>query len=304
MAEPPKGAAAIGKFIESPFLWAGVSGVVGCALGSARIYIYAFWFCGFLVAFGVFRARPFRDKINWIQFGTTSFFCAFVFLLWFFLWHIIPRPTEPPTKEAIADAVFNKWQQTTPVSPSLPSFPLNLPTTMPKPPVSKPASADQIADAIVARLPKPPELSNSLLVTSVNEVLKRLADWHDESRQKDIDLHERRDYAQTRLQNLKASAEEQRTAYADWTNKIGEARDESQRKLTAIMADADSLRQLMLQRIPQAKWTADDRDMNTNNMFKNSSDVTGKICTRWNERESTWRKSGLCQSRGTSQSKS
>ena len=33
-------------------------------------------------------------------------------------------------------------------------------------------------------------------------------------------------------------------------------------------------------------------------------DVTGKICTRWNERESTWRKSGLCQSRGTSQSKS
>jgi hypothetical protein len=33
-------------------------------------------------------------------------------------------------------------------------------------------------------------------------------------------------------------------------------------------------------------------------------DVTGKICTRWNERESTWRKSGSCQSRGTNQSKS
>jgi hypothetical protein len=35
-----------------------------------------------------------------------------------------------------------------------------------------------------------------------------------------------------------------------------------------------------------------------------SHDVTGKICTRWNERESTWRKSGSCQSRGTNQSKS
>ena len=34
------------------------------------------------------------------------------------------------------------------------------------------------------------------------------------------------------------------------------------------------------------------------------SDLTGGICTRWNERESTWRKSGSCQSRGTSQSRS
>src|ERR1035441_4387780 len=33
-------------------------------------------------------------------------------------------------------------------------------------------------------------------------------------------------------------------------------------------------------------------------------DVTGEICTRWNERESTWRKSWACQSRGTNQSKS
>ncbi len=34
------------------------------------------------------------------------------------------------------------------------------------------------------------------------------------------------------------------------------------------------------------------------------SDLTGKICTKWNERESTWRKSRSCPSRGTSQSKS
>jgi hypothetical protein len=32
-------------------------------------------------------------------------------------------------------------------------------------------------------------------------------------------------------------------------------------------------------------------------------DLTGGICTKWNERESTWRKSGSCQSRGTSQSR-
>jgi len=33
-------------------------------------------------------------------------------------------------------------------------------------------------------------------------------------------------------------------------------------------------------------------------------DLTGEICTKWNERESTWRKHGSCPSRGTSQSKS
>ncbi|MGB6479395.1 MAG: hypothetical protein WBF15_09910, partial [Candidatus Sulfotelmatobacter sp.] len=39
------------------------------------------------------------------------------------------------------------------------------------------------------------------------------------------------------------------------------------------------------------------------NPKKRGSDVTGEICTRWNERESTWRKSGSCPSRGTSQSR-
>jgi hypothetical protein len=34
------------------------------------------------------------------------------------------------------------------------------------------------------------------------------------------------------------------------------------------------------------------------------ADLTGEICARWNERESTWRKSGSCQSRGTNQSRS
>src|SRR5580698_10619043 len=29
---------------------------------------------------------------------------------------------------------------------------------------------------------------------------------------------------------------------------------------------------------------------------RKANDVTGKLCTRWNERESTWRKSGSCQS--------
>ena len=63
--------------------------------------------------------------------------------------------------------------------------------------------------------------------------------------------------------------------------------------------------------------TQDGTVIRTNTMYSNGrpvvqnisvrdsqGDLTGKICTRWNERESTWRKSGTCRSRGTSQSKS
>src|SRR5712692_3713193 len=37
---------------------------------------------------------------------------------------------------------------------------------------------------------------------------------------------------------------------------------------------------------------------------KHRVDLTGEICTRWNERESTWREIGSCPCRGTSQNKS
>jgi hypothetical protein len=39
-------------------------------------------------------------------------------------------------------------------------------------------------------------------------------------------------------------------------------------------------------------------------VFNATNDVTGDFCTRWNERESTWRKSWSCRSRGTKQSRS
>jgi hypothetical protein len=42
----------------------------------------------------------------------------------------------------------------------------------------------------------------------------------------------------------------------------------------------------------------------TGNVVVTVNDLTGEICARWNERESTWRKSGSCQSRGTNQSRS
>jgi len=57
----------------------------------------------------------------------------------------------------------------------------------------------------------------------------------------------------------------------------------------------DALRQEFSERVSRK------RDLH---LCSRLSDLTGEICTKWNERESTWRKSGACRSRGTSQSRS
>jgi len=49
-----------------------------------------------------------------------------------------------------------------------------------------------------------------------------------------------------------------------------------------------------------AKWD----ELEWHPSYNIAPDVTGDLCTRWNERESTWRKSGSCPSRGTNRSKS
>ena len=52
------------------------------------------------------------------------------------------------------------------------------------------------------------------------------------------------------------------------------------------------------------RWSRSSRSPEVAFKAQIATDVTGEICTRWNERESTWRKSGSCPSRGISQSKS
>src|ERR1039457_2849688 len=54
------------------------------------------------------------------------------------------------------------------------------------------------------------------------------------------------------------------------------------------------------------RWlAARERELLTTSYFHVVfTDVTGDFCTWWNERESTWRKSWPCRSRGTNQSRS
>ena len=59
---------------------------------------------------------------------------------------------------------------------------------------------------------------------------------------------------------------------------------------------------LRISEIRALQWLS--RASKSGPLRRSKSDVTGEICTKWNERESTWRKSWACQSRGTNQSKS
>jgi hypothetical protein len=66
---------------------------------------------------------------------------------------------------------------------------------------------------------------------------------------------------------------------------------------TKLLAALDDITR---QKVPLKRLESTDEFVN----YRPDFDLTGEICTKWNERESTWRKSGSCQSRGTSQSRS
>jgi hypothetical protein len=63
--------------------------------------------------------------------------------------------------------------------------------------------------------------------------------------------------------------------------------------------EIEEFAKILVQQVRDAAIRGTDRRLRAD-----SSDVTDEICTKWNERESTWRKSWACQSRGTNQSKS
>jgi hypothetical protein len=225
------------------------------------------------VAIAVVRAKPFKDKSTQVRASTTSLLCVGLAVIWLFLWHVIPRPAEPrpepPTKEEIADAVLKKLD----LRAAMPQPPTSLTVTSVKPKsAGSSSSANQIADAIVAKLPKTPELSNDLLIAAAQTVSNQLRNWIGEWRAADTELGNKKYEAYENLRNRGASPKELQENDEKWAKEINSSREALQKKLEAIMANADSLRRMMLQKIPQSNWTAEDREMDKN--FKSLPEAT------------------------------
>jgi hypothetical protein len=260
---------AIVRFADSPFTWGGLGVVLGCALGSPAAYKYAFWFGFIVVAIAIIRAKPFKECSTIVQVSTASLFCVGLGVVWLLLWNIIPRPggpsPNPPTKEEIADAVVQKLGIRAKPEPSTnPKV-----TVVPKSPrSSKTSPAEQIADAIVAKIPQTPELSIDLLIPAVHKISSQLQQWDSNRKGQEQDLQNRRWMAETHLRNSGA-LDKLGEVDEEWVKKIQDSQEILQNKLQVVMADADSLRQLMMQKLPQSKLNEEDRRMSKD--FKDSS---------------------------------
>ena len=160
---------ALWKFLESPLTWGGIGVVIGAALVSPAWFKSAFVGGGICVAIGFLRAKAFRKNGS-----TASSILNLVVLLalglgWYTIWVFVPKPTEPPTPDQIADQVIRRMGSAT----------NKVPTPAPVTPPSSPPSAGDIANAIVSKLPKTAqnlELSNDDLRGQAKAVAKQLKD--------------------------------------------------------------------------------------------------------------------------------
>jgi hypothetical protein len=113
------------------------------------------------------------------------------------------------------------------------------------------ASARQLSDSI----------SKDLLVALVPPIAQQLRNWIGEWRAADTEWGNRKFQAYENLRDKGASPKELQENDEMWTKEINSSREALQKKFEAIMANADSLRKLMLNIIPQSSWTDQDKAM-------------------------------------------
>jgi hypothetical protein len=115
-------------------------------------------------------------------------------------------------------------------------------------------------------------LSKDVLLAMVPPITQQLREWSSERKYQEQNLQNYRWDAASRLRDRKASAEEINKVDDEWMKKISDSNDIYQHKLEAIMNNADSLRKIMLLRIPQSNWTNEDKEMDKD--FKSREEGT------------------------------
>jgi len=113
----------------------------------------------------------------------------------------------------------------------------------------------------VAHSDTPISLSKDLLLRIVPQVTQQLRNWGPERRAAEQDLQNFRWEATLHLKENGTSSEERNRVDDGYLKKIEDSRDAYDKKLVAIMDNADSLRRLMAQKIPTEALTDEDRKM-------------------------------------------
>jgi len=107
-------------------------------------------------------------------------------------------------------------------------------------------------------------ISKDILLSLVSPIVQELRNWEPERAWREQNFRNIAWNQKEILREMGASLKQQDEVSENRDKEIIDSNRTFRAKLESIMANADSLRQLMLQRIPQASWTAEDRDMDRN----------------------------------------
>lgn len=94
----------IWSFLESPFTWGGIGVIVGAAATSPSWFKYAFVGAGVAIAVGALRAGFSYPKSGLSKIAATLA-CLILATVWLKVWSVIPKPTDPLTKQDLRDVL-------------------------------------------------------------------------------------------------------------------------------------------------------------------------------------------------------
>jgi hypothetical protein len=118
-------------------------------------------------------------------------------------------------------------------------------------------------------LPPEASLSTDELRAKVDNVSQQLKGWAADRRAAENELNNRKWLLHDRRSNNPSSVkiEEIDKNDAYWEKKLDDLHEKSQNDLSAVFVQADKLRKEMLRRLPQSKWTREDRDNDKDQLF-------------------------------------
>jgi hypothetical protein len=170
----PKFQEKLSKFFESAITW----GAVGVLVGAIGPFIPPLW--GFAVTFVFLIFALLKTNVFEGRSWTTHIFGNLLLSLilggvLFGVWHILPKPKEPPTADEIAEAVYKRQHGSTPAENPAPQS--TKPTFF-----RTPATASEIADEFAKRFPDSAErpigqLTNKQIRDKVIVFAKNLRDF-------------------------------------------------------------------------------------------------------------------------------
>jgi hypothetical protein len=95
----------VSRSLEHPLSCLGLGGAIAILMVSPSSFNYGFTAAGCAIAVGLLRSKAFSNSRPVIRFLGNILIVACFGAIWFWLWKVVPKPTEPVTKQDVYDAL-------------------------------------------------------------------------------------------------------------------------------------------------------------------------------------------------------